>query len=244
MSTPAIDRDLGVIYVLARFRHDLGNGCEHVSGIEGPGRYSWQCYSQVLFQIGILDQAIRNKVPIEFDVDGQIFNSRTELQRSGLAIIGIPGTLDKAVVVAWAGEDDQPDPDGDPYHGQMHGFIAAYRASNLSLIGKDCTTCEINPTCDTKGTPPKESKCRGAQGAIWQAGRAPAVDGNKLYYFTGNGGYFFDTARATEAWQDCKRNLNKPTGYYGNSVIGLSVSDSTLAIDASVSPKRWCIKVH
>ena len=65
------------------------------------------------------------------------------------------------VIIAWAShEDDQP----------YHGWVMAYSASTLAQTGVFCDTPN------------------GAEGGIWQSGRAPVVDplGN-VYYMTGNG---------------------------------------------------------
>jgi hypothetical protein len=85
------------------------------------------------------------------------FNPSVQLQRTGLALVnGI-------VYICWASHEDG---------GHYFGWVAGYRASDLSLV----STYNATPSSGS--------------GGIWMGGGAPAADNtNNLYVITGNGNF-------------------------------------------------------
>jgi hypothetical protein len=77
-------------------------------------------------------------------------------------------------------------------NGPYHGWLFAYDASNLKLIGILNTT--PNGLTDPSGYPL-------AAGGIWQSGSGPASDGKDIFFATGNG------------------KFDPTTGSYGDSIV-------------------------
>jgi hypothetical protein len=106
------------------------------------------------------------------------------------------------------------------------GLVIAFDADTLSQTGSFCTSC-----------------VGASVGAgIWQTGRPPAVDrSGNVYYFAGNG---WPTGRNDQTHRPpCIANgpdiLQKPAGYYGESLIKLDPSNG-LRLIGSWTPTNWC----
>ena len=98
------------------------------------------------------------------------------------------------VIIAWASHEDLR-----PYH----GWIMTYDTKTLKQTGVLCITPD------------------GADGGVWQSGRAPAVDNNGDFYFeVGNG-----------SW-DGKRN-------FGNSVIKVKLDHRGLHVEDFYTPHDY-----
>jgi len=120
------------------------------------------------------------------------FNSQTELQRPGLALVN------GVVYIGWASYGDK-----DPYHGWVIGF----NAGNLSAA----------PVA-WNSTPNTVAGFSNSRGGIWMSGGAPAADSsNNLYFLTGNGS--FDANSGGSNYGDSTVKLStssglKVTGYF------------------------------
>jgi len=115
------------------------------------------------------------------------FSSQLHHQRSGLAL-----TNDGIVYVAFAAHEDAT-----PYHGWLFGYNAANLQQQPSVF---------NTTPNGVASP----GVGGADGGIWGAGGAPALDSlNNVYVATGNG--IFDQGAGMAMQND-----------YGDSVLSLS----------------------
>jgi hypothetical protein len=85
------------------------------------------------------------------------FNPSVQLQRAGLALVN------GVVYICWASHEDA---------GHYYGWVAGYKASDLSLASTFNTTSSSG------------------FGGIWMSGGAPAADSNNnLYLITGNGNF-------------------------------------------------------
>jgi hypothetical protein len=125
------------------------------------------------------------------------FNSQLHHQRSGLAL-----SSDGIVYVAFAAHEDAT-----PYHGWLFGYNAANLQQKPSVFN---TT--PNGVSGSNG---------GADGGIWGAGGAPAVDiGNNVYVATGNG--IFDQGTGMAMMND-----------YGDSVLSLSPLAGTTSMQVN-----------
>jgi len=100
-----------------------------------------------------------------------VFEPRFQNQRVGLAL------AQRQVIVAWGSHED-----AQPYHGWVMSY--RYDGAQLTQTGVFLTT----PTGDTHALCGLIDLNRCAHGGIWQAGRAPAVDGDgRVLLFVGNG---------------------------------------------------------
>jgi hypothetical protein len=125
------------------------------------------------------------------------FNSQLHHQRSGLAL-----SSDGIVYVAFAAHEDAT-----PYHGWLFG----YNAANLQQKPHVFNTTP-NGVSGPNG---------GADGGIWGAGGAPAVDSaNNVYVATGNG--IFDQGTGMAMRND-----------YGDSVLSLSPLAGTTSMQVN-----------
>lgn len=125
------------------------------------------------------------------------FNSQLHHQRSGLAL-----STDGVVYVAFAAHEDAT-----PYHGWLLGYNASNVKQQLSVFN---TT--PNGVSGPNG---------GADGGIWGAGGAPALDiGNSVYVATGNG--IFDQGTGMTLQND-----------YGDSVLSLSPLAGTTSMQVN-----------
>jgi hypothetical protein len=148
LSTPVIDRSAGAMYVLARTKNRQTN-----------------TYIQTLHALDLATGADKMP-PVVIDAsmpgtgkgskDGILaFDPKKESQRPALAL------ADGNIIVAWASHEDI---------GPYHGWIMAYRASDLKQVAV------FNATPD------------GEAGGVWQAGEGPTVDdAGSVYLLTGNG---------------------------------------------------------
>jgi hypothetical protein len=91
-----------------------------------------------------------------------------------------------------------------------HGWVVGYHASDLSLQG----FINLSPNARAAG--------------IWQSGGGLATDGTNLYFATGNA--FGSTARP---------GFDPSQGNYGESVIKLTPSGTTLAVSDYFTPYNW-----
>jgi len=199
--TPVIDPSSGTIYT--------------VSASEIPGAQSGNCslppgsYFHRLHALDITtgDEKFNGPVAITAAVagvgDGSVggvltFNSQLHHQRSGLAL-----SSDGIVYVAFAAHEDAT-----PYHGWLFG----YNATNLQQKPHVFNTTPNGVFIPGVG---------GADGGIWGAGGAPAVDsGNNVYVATGNG--IFDQGTGMAMQND-----------YGDSVLSLSPLAGTTSMQVN-----------
>lgn len=187
--TPVIDPSSGTIYA--------------VSASEIPGAQSGDCSlpaGSYFHRLHALDITTGNEQPnapvtiaaaVAGTGDGSVggvvtFNSQLEHQRSGLAM-----STDGTVYVAFAAHEDAW-----PYHGWLLGYNGANIQQQFSVF---------NTTPNGVNGPNG-----GADGGIWAAGGAPALDsGNNVFVATGNG--IFDEGGGMSMQND-----------YGDSVLNLS----------------------
>ncbi|HLW86733.1 MAG TPA: hypothetical protein VKR60_16060 [Candidatus Sulfotelmatobacter sp.] len=128
------------------------------------------------------------------------FNSQLHHNRSGLAL-----STDGIVYVAFAAHEDAT-----PYHGWLLGYSASDVTKQLSIFN---TT--PNGVSGVNG---------GADGGIWGAGGAPALDsGNNVYVATGNG--IFDQGTGMSMQND-----------YGDTVLSLAPA---IAPSTSMTVNGW-----
>jgi hypothetical protein len=125
------------------------------------------------------------------------FNSQLHHQRSGLTL-----STDGKVYVAFAAHEDAT-----PYHGWLLGYNAANVQQQVSVF---------NTTPNGVG-----GANGGADGGIWGAGGAPALDSaNNIYVATGNG--IFDQGTGMTLQND-----------YGDSVLSLSPLAGTTSMQVN-----------
>ncbi|HLZ39968.1 MAG TPA: hypothetical protein VKQ11_03355 [Candidatus Sulfotelmatobacter sp.] len=121
------------------------------------------------------------------------FNSQLSHQRSGLALTG------GNVVVAFSAHEDAT-----PYH----GWVISYQASNVQQ-----QTAVFNTT---------PNGLNGADGGIWAAGGAPAVDsGGDIYVTTGNGDFDEINPNPDNDYGDSILRLHP---FSGNTLNGVNLS--------------------
>ncbi len=160
LSTPVIDRNRGIIYVVA----GLMDGSD--------GKF-------VLHALDLADGSGKDASPVlirgSVDVDGssisfQPTNTRVAVQRAALAI-----AQDK-LIVAFGGD-------------YFEGWVFAFSLTDLQVPpAAFCTTC-VSRHIAVSRVDYLDASCilLGPGGGIWQSGRAPVVDPNgKVYFFTGN----------------------------------------------------------
>ena len=97
-------------------------------------------------------------------------------------------------------------------HGDVfacHGWVFAYDAANLNLLGVLCTS--PNAKTDSSGYPI-------AGGTIWQGGSGPATDGTNIFFSTGNGMF------------------NPGNGSYGDSIV--SFQDRVMQVKDYFTPSN------
>jgi hypothetical protein len=154
-STPVIDRMAGKVYVAVKY----GSGRLPFGLLKDPGYR--------LVAIDLLTGAVDRMVEIDAtyrDADGAevTLDADHHLQRPGLLL------QDGRIYLGFGSHQDSP-----PYH----GWVLAYDASSLALVGTYCTTCgHTSASCHPSG-----------MGGIWQAGGGLAGDGKSVYVMTGNG---------------------------------------------------------
>jgi hypothetical protein len=114
LSTPAIDRNRGVIYILSRTIETSGyvqrlHALDLLTGQEKPGSPT---------------------DPISASLSGVSFDSKSEGNRAGLTL------SQSKVIIAWGAIPKDPNPNR-----IWHGWVMAYDADTLQRSGVFCTTC-------------------------------------------------------------------------------------------------------
>lgn len=185
-STPVIDGDHGIMYVLSKTKEVRADGNHYVQTLHALDITTGSemlggpvVIGDTLYLGGSNYQYITGaSVPGTGDgsIDGVVsFNALREHQRSGLVL------ANGVVYISWASHGDN-----DPYH----GWVIGYDAQTLSQV----SVFNVAPN--------------GSRGGIWMAGGAPAVDENgNLYFSTGNG-TFDVTGAAGPAYGDSIVKLN------------------------------------
>lgn len=145
---------------------------------------------------------------VSFDIGaalGSNFKPLFENQRAGL-VLGHDQDGNALIYVAWGAHCDSNE------SGQFHGWIAVFKfdypQQQFSLVGNLVD----------------EPVTKWADGGIWMAGAAPAIDdaSGNIYLATGNGQF-------------------RPGKQFGESILRLNedLNDSTLTIDGSYTVNAW-----
>ena len=158
VSTPVIDRQLGLVYVTAK----SGSG----GWFFGLGRHIHYKLFAIEFRTGKVKPGVEIAAEGK-DATGAVvakFDASRELQRAGLL------EANGQIYLAFASHQDST-----PYH----GWVLAYDAKSLAQTGVYCTTCAHVRENDC------DASC---EGGIWQAGGGPVADrAGNIYVMTGNG---------------------------------------------------------
>ncbi|MHB1843459.1 MAG: PLL family lectin [Deltaproteobacteria bacterium] len=200
MSTPVIDANAGLMYVVAftgttstgaalNSCTGLANACAGATCTVSTGFTPTDIYNYDLYALSLYDGSIQQgPVAIEGSVAG---NGDAPFAGNGYLDTYAPGTSYNASSVTFSPTHQMQRPalllsngllyvgfgsfgDNDPYH----GWLFAYQASNLSQVGVFLTT------------PSNLSSNPYDRGAIWQSGGGPAADeAGNVYVEVGNGSF-------------------------------------------------------
>ncbi len=164
LGTPVIDLATNTIYFVSRTETNVGT--------------KTGTFTQSLNAIDIVTGAPKFGSPVAIKAtyttaDGVLtFDPKIQNQRPALTL------ANGDIYIAWASHDDR---------GDYHGWVMAYKASNLAQdhVYSDTSTAATS-TANTTGNAPQTR----AQGGIWQAGQGLTVDATgNVYFSSGNGSF-------------------------------------------------------
>ena len=164
LGTPVIDLSTNTIYFVSRTETNVGTANA--------------TFAQALNALDITTGAPKFGSPVVIKAtyttaDGTLtFDPKIQNQRPALTL------ANGDIYIAWASHDD---------HGDYHGWVMSYKASDLAQdhVYSDTSTSATS-AANKFGNAPQTS----AQGGIWQAGQGLTVDhAGNIYFSSGNGAF-------------------------------------------------------
>jgi hypothetical protein len=235
-STPVIDPANNVLYLTAKTMETRSDGTHYVYRLHAINISNG---SEALGGPAVIADTLSNTYPdpsegvndtfisgpsVNGNGDGNVngvitFDARIQMQRPAVTLVNetINGTTTPVIFLGFASHGDQ---------GPYHGWLLAYDALNLSLVGV-FNTAPNSQSGVSSDNPPYID-----QSGIWQSGGQITSDASgNVYVMTGNGA--FDTTLNTAGFP--------ANGNYGDSFVKIAMDPTTTPTNQNVN--GWGLKV-